>query len=69
MFWPGSEVAIGGVRPSDWLRYDQAVSNVQRVNTVLDWMRRPAAIRPAFVTLYFDTVDTAGHRFGPTAQK
>jgi predicted AlkP superfamily pyrophosphatase or phosphodiesterase len=65
MFWPGSEVAIGGVRPSDWLRYDQAVSNVQRVNTVLDWMRRPAAIRPAFVTLYFDTVDTAGHRFGP----
>lgn len=65
MFWPGSEVAICGVRPSDWLRYDQAVSNVQRVNTVLDWMRRPAAIRPAFVTLYFDTVDTAGHRFGP----
>lgn len=65
MFWPGSEVPIRGTRPSDWLRYDQAVSNVQRVNTVLDWMRRPLAIRPAFVTIYFDTVDTAGHRFGP----
>ena len=65
MFWPGSEVQIQGVRPSDWLRFDQNVGNVQRVNTVLDWMRRPAAIRPAFATLYFDTVDTQGHRFGP----
>lgn len=65
MFWPGSEVAIRGARPSDWLRFDQNVSNVQRVNTMLDWLRRPATIRPAFATLYFDTVDTAGHRFGP----
>lgn len=65
MFWPGSEVAIGGVRPSDWLRFDQNIGNVQRVNTVLDWLRRPAAIRPQFVTLYFDTVDTVGHRSGP----
>ena len=65
MFWPGSEVPTNDVRPSDWLRFDQNVSNVQRVNTMLDWMRRPAAIRPAFATLYFDTVDTQGHRFGP----
>lgn len=65
MFWPGSEVPIRNVRPSDWLRFDQNVTNVQRVNTMLDWMRRPAAIRPAFATLYFDTVDTQGHRFGP----
>lgn len=65
MFWPGSEVAIRGVRPSDWLRFDQNVGNVQRVNTVLDWLRRPADIRPQFVTLYFDTVDTVGHRSGP----
>lgn len=65
MFWPGSEVATRGQRPSDWLRFDQNVSSVQRVNTMLDWLRRPAAIRPAFATLYFDTVDTEGHRFGP----
>lgn len=65
MFWPGSEVAISGLRPSDWVRYDQNVGNVQRVNTLLDWLRRPAAIRPGFATIYFDTVDTAGHRFGP----
>jgi len=65
MFWPGSEVAHGDVRPRDWMRFDQAISNEQRVNTVLDWMRRPANIRPRLVTMYFDTVDTAGHRFGP----
>lgn len=65
MFWPGSEVAFEGKRPADWLRYDQNVGNVQRVNTLIDWLRRPASIRPVFATIYFDTVDTAGHRFGP----
>lgn len=65
MFWPGSEVPIRGQRPTDWLRFDQNIGNVQRVNTLLDWLRRPAAIRPAFATLYFDTIDTQGHRFGP----
>jgi predicted AlkP superfamily pyrophosphatase or phosphodiesterase len=65
MFWPGSEVAIHETRPPDWLRYDADISYAQRVNTVLDWMRRPADIRPAFVTLYFEAVDDAGHKFGP----
>ncbi|ASJ91273.1 ectonucleotide pyrophosphatase/phosphodiesterase [Porphyrobacter sp. CACIAM 03H1] len=65
MFWPGSEVAIQEMHPSDWLRFDQNVTNVQRVNTLLDWLRRPPDIRPAFATIYFDTVDTQGHRFGP----
>ena len=65
MFWPGSEVAIHEKRPPDWLRYDRHVGYAQRVNTILDWMRRPSDIRPAFVTLYFEAVDDAGHRFGP----
>jgi predicted AlkP superfamily pyrophosphatase or phosphodiesterase len=69
MFWPGSELAIRGTRPRDWLRFDQNVGNVQRVNTVLDWLRRPADIRPVFATLYFDTVDTEGHRFGPDSDE
>lgn len=77
VFWPGSNVAwggamqdkkpVGGTRPEDWMQFNQAVTGEQRVNTVLDWMRRPAAIRPHFVTLYFDTVDTAGHAHGPDA--
>lgn len=65
MFWPGSNVAYDNVRPQDWFDYDEAITDTQRVNTVLDWLRRPAAIRPRLITLYFDIVDTAGHRHGP----
>ena len=76
MFWPGSAVPWGGtakrfgpvddgVLPSDWQAFSMQVSNRQRVNSVLDWLRRPADIRPEFVTLYFDTIDTAGHDVGP----
>src|SRR5262249_8237388 len=31
IFWPGSDVAIGGVLPDAWMRYDDAVSNADRV--------------------------------------
>ncbi|HEX5182997.1 MAG TPA: ectonucleotide pyrophosphatase/phosphodiesterase [Allosphingosinicella sp.] len=64
MFWPGAEVDFGGRRPSSWARFDSHITNAQRVETVMDWMRRPAAIRPHFVTLYFDNVDHAGHGHG-----
>ena len=77
-FWPGANVAwgstdtnprhnvhAGGTRPDDWHQFNQAVTATQRVDAVIDWLRRPAATRPRFVTLYFDTVDSAGHDFGP----
>lgn len=65
MFWPGSNVAFDKTRPRDWWLYAKENTEAQRVEAVLDWLRRPAATRPQFVTLYFDTVDTAGHEFGP----
>lgn len=65
MFWPGSEVAIRGIRPRDWVLFDQTLPSAARVDRVLEWLDRPASARPRFITLYFDTVDTAGHRFGP----
>ncbi|KQM30590.1 ectonucleotide pyrophosphatase/phosphodiesterase [Sphingomonas sp. Leaf10] len=77
MFWPGSEVAWGGTgkpdhgvyaggrHASDWQAFNQAVTAEQRVDAVVDWLRRPAATRPRFVTLYFDDVDVAGHDHGP----
>ncbi len=65
MFWPGSEAAIQGVRPSDWKVFDQAMPSAARVDQVLVWMARPPQERPGFATLYFDLVDTAGHRGGP----
>ena len=80
MFWPGSNVpwggtqdkafpraVHGGTRPSDWAQFNQQIGGTQRVNMVLDVLRRPADIRPRFVTLYFDTVDTVGHVSGPDA--
>jgi predicted AlkP superfamily pyrophosphatase or phosphodiesterase len=78
MFWPGSAVPWGGtavrygpvtdgIMASDWQAFSMQVSNTQRVNSVLDWLRRPADIRPEFVTLYFDTVDSAGHGGGPAS--
>lgn len=64
MFWPGSDAAVGGVRPSVWLPYTAAITSSQRVQFVLDWLRRPAADRPGFATLYFDVVDKTSHNQG-----
>jgi predicted AlkP superfamily pyrophosphatase or phosphodiesterase len=69
MFWPGSNLAIDNIRPRDWWLYSKDNSEAQRVDAVIDWLRRPAATRPALATLYFDTVDTAGHKYGPDAEK
>lgn len=67
MFWPGSNVALDTIRPRDWWLYSKDNTEPQRVDAVIDWLRRPEATRPQFVTLYFDTVDTAGHEHGPDA--
>lgn len=69
MFWPGSNSAVRGTYPSDWQQFAQALPERNRVAAVVDWLRRPAATRPKLVTLYFDTVDTAGHRFGPASRE
>lgn len=69
MFWPGSNVDFGGVRPRDWAQYAGAISDRQRVDGIIDWLRRPVETRPRFLTLYFDLVDHAGHEFGPDSTK
>jgi predicted AlkP superfamily pyrophosphatase or phosphodiesterase len=46
VFWPGTEVPFGGVRPQSWMPYNEAVTGPQRVDQVIDWLRRPAATRP-----------------------
>ena len=65
MFWPGSDLAIRGVRPSDWKMYDKHFIADARVDQLLAWLDRPLAERARFATLYFDEVDTAGHSDGP----
>lgn len=63
MFWPGSEAAVRGVRPRNWLPFDGKMPESKRVDQVLAWLDiKP---RAGFATLYFDTVDHEGHGFGP----
>jgi predicted AlkP superfamily pyrophosphatase or phosphodiesterase len=69
MFWPGSATPIHGARPDYWYPFDPNVTPDERSRQVLEWLDLPTARRPRLVTLYFEAVDTAGHRYGPgTAQ-
>jgi predicted AlkP superfamily pyrophosphatase or phosphodiesterase len=65
LFWPGSEAPVRDVRPTYWLPFEQSLPTQGRVNMLLGWLTLPAAERPRFLTLYFDVVDTVGHRRGP----
>jgi len=67
MFWPGSDYELEGVRPAFWRSFDQTLTDFARVDTLLGWLDAPEGERARFYTLYFDIVDTAGHRFGPDA--
>jgi predicted AlkP superfamily pyrophosphatase or phosphodiesterase len=65
MFWPGSDYELQGMRPYRWRAFDQSLPDFARVDVLLAWLDEP---EPAsFYTLYFDIVDTAGHRNGPDA--
>jgi alkaline phosphatase D len=68
-FWPGSEAAIQGVRPSYYLKYDERVANHARVEQVLAWLQLPEAQRPHFITVYFSDVDHQGHEHGPDSEE
>lgn len=65
MFWPGSEADIHGHHPDHWKPFDDNVTADQRVDQLLAWLDLPPAQQPGFLTLYFDAVDHAGHKYGP----
>jgi predicted AlkP superfamily pyrophosphatase or phosphodiesterase len=69
MFWPGSDVAIEGVRPSYWLRFDGRLAPERRVDRLLGWIDERGPEAPAFYTLYFEQVDHAGHVHGPDSRE
>jgi len=66
-FWPVSDAAVGGVRPSYWKPYDGSVEDVARVDSMVAWLALPPAQRPHLVLGYFSDVDDAAHRNGPEA--
>jgi len=67
LFWPGSEAAIHGVRPTAAPPFDGKQPAVARVDRLLSWLGRSDAKALGFATLYLDDVDHAGHTFGPDA--
>lgn len=69
MFWPGSETLIDDMRPTYYRPFDQTVTGADRVWQVLTWLETEGSLRPDFETLYFDIVDSAGHRYGPDAEE
>ncbi len=66
-FWPGSETENHGLRPSRFKPFDFKIPAPDRVDELLGWLAVPAAEQPRLCTLYFDLVDTAGHKYGPEA--
>lgn len=69
LFWPGSEAPIQGVRPTRWKLFDDTIPPNARVDTVLGWLSEPDSTRPWLSTLYFETLDDAGHGYGPDSDE
>ena len=67
LMWPGSNAAIGGVRPTLWTEYDESMPDSARVDQLLRWLALPAAQRPHLLLGYFSATDDAGHDHGPDA--
>ncbi|MCU6496271.1 ectonucleotide pyrophosphatase/phosphodiesterase [Rugamonas sp. A1-17] len=67
MFWPGSEAAIHGVRPTVAPQFDGKLPAAARVDRLLSWLGRADVEPLGFATLYLDDVDHAGHTYGPDA--
>ena len=64
-FWVGSEVPVGGVRPTFWQRFDYSIPFERRLDDLVGWLTLPESERPAVVTFYLEETNSAGHRFGP----
>jgi predicted AlkP superfamily pyrophosphatase or phosphodiesterase len=69
MFWPGSEAPVNGRHATYWMPFDDDMPNEARVAKTLEWLALPDERRPAFLTIYFSDVDSAGHSGGPDSQE
>ncbi len=67
MYWPGTQTAIHGIQPDDWLPYQHSMPSLQRTKQLVQWLERPSHERADFATLYFSEVDSMGHDYGPNS--
>jgi predicted AlkP superfamily pyrophosphatase or phosphodiesterase len=64
-YFVGTEADIQGIPMTYWHQFDASVPGMDRVAKVLEWLAMPEEQRPHLITLYFEDVDTATHRYGP----
>ena len=71
VYWPGSDVAIGGHYPTYYHNYMKKplLSYAQRLAEVARLLSLPLTDRPRLVMLYFDEPDHTGHSFSPFSKE
>ncbi len=69
LFWPGSEAEIQGKRPSYYLKFDDKLDDIKRIDQIAAWLALPPDLRPHFITLYYSNVDHAGHTYAPDSDE
>ncbi len=62
-YWPGSEIALNGIRPTYYYNYNETIAVNYRIQTVKNWLQLPPEKRPHFIAIYFHQVDKAAHNF------
>ena len=67
VYWPGSDVKIGGAYPTYYHDYGQKplLTFAERIAEVLRYLRLPEEERPQLVMAYFEEPDHSGHTYGP----
>lgn len=68
-FFPGTETAIGNIKPDIFRVYNGKVPPEMRVDKILSYLDLPKEKRPTMLTLYFSDPDDAGHEFSPDAEE
>ena len=64
-FWPGSEVELGGRRPTFWKLYDYSIPFQKRLDELIFWFKQPVSRCPVVTTFYLEETNSAGHIYGP----
>ncbi len=71
IYWVGSDVAIQGLYPDYYLRWDiePRLTYPQRVEEALRIAKLPESERPSLLMVYFDEPDWTTHHYGPIAEE
>lgn len=71
IYWVGSDVAIQGLYPDYYLRWDNEprLTYPQRVDEALRIAKLPESERPSLLMVYCDEPDWTTHHYGPVAEE